>query len=190
MRISDGHGFSATLDDPPNGDVWERLDSRWYLYPSEVIPGWRLWWLSRPGCIDGARPDGTAYPATCNRAMHQMCQRYLRHRGRAGLEVDEHNYAPHPDCTCGIHMVRRLADLTAYLRASGSTSGYPLMSVAYGQGRVARGRESLDDPPETVRVEQCWMGPVIVPHDVPAHWLAGLRIDVVGSARLSSVVTS
>ncbi len=63
MRITDGQGFMATLDDPPECDAWKYRD---YLGSAEGIVGWRFWWILRQGddwVIDYAytRPgkDGT-----------------------------------------------------------------------------------------------------------------------------------
>ncbi|WP_281904200.1 hypothetical protein [Nocardia cyriacigeorgica] len=199
----------ATLDDPSECDAWKYRD---YLYPAEAIVGWRFWWIVRQEndwFIDYAytRPgkDGTvtysAVPARCEKTRHAYVRKALAYNGdrRGTLQrwegVDEH-YAPHPDCTCGIHVVRQLDDLAAYIRWMGRAAvgrmGTMVVTRCTGYGRFAHGWEELRDPPGTFRVERCDIGPVILPHTTHPMWVERLsqHLDVLGTARLQDLRTS
>lgn len=134
MIISDAHGFTAEIPDPPQRD-WSGLDRRGHIPAREPLWGWRLWWLTvthtkvedNPDAIvlEVCNADGEAYardgkievlsePAQCLPSIYDRAGNYGRQRVAHARRVG-HGDSPSPHCVCGYCMTQHVDDVVRSL---------------------------------------------------------------------------
>ncbi|MBE7194985.1 MAG: hypothetical protein INR66_21220, partial [Gordonia polyisoprenivorans] len=134
MIISDAHGFTAEIPDPPQRD-WSGLDRRGHIPAREPLWGWRLWWLTvthtkvedNPDAmvLEVCNADGEAYardgkievlsePAQCLPSIYDRAGNYGRQRVAHARRVG-HGDSPSPHCVCGYCMTQHVDDVVRSL---------------------------------------------------------------------------